>query len=150
MSETPLSDVDEDVQSALAALETADGLVPGEAFPALQTDALRAVAVRSLAGHGRVLLVREHHGISGFTSGYDDTVGERLAAEGIGVLPPLDRAVLVLVLLRTVAALAWRTAGTTWLTRAVWTQWPAPSPRLRNCSPRRGGARRCGGSASAG
>ncbi|MDX3716293.1 hypothetical protein PV733_46965 [Streptomyces europaeiscabiei] len=105
MSEIPLSDVDEaHVQSALAALETADGLVPGEAFPALQTDALRAVVVRRLAGLGRVLLVREHHGISGFTSGYDDTVGERLAAEGIGVLPPLDRAVLILVLLRTVAA----------------------------------------------
>ncbi|WP_433549091.1 hypothetical protein ACQPZG_31555 [Streptomyces sp. CA-294286] len=105
MNEAPLSELDEaHVQSALAALETADGLVPGEAFPALRTDALRAVVTRRLAGLGRALLIREHHGISGFTSGYDDTVAERLAAEGIGILPPLDRAVLVMVLLRTVAA----------------------------------------------
>ncbi|WP_258053748.1 hypothetical protein [Streptomyces sp. Ru72] len=105
MNEAPLSDHDEaQVQAAVAAVETTDGLVPREAFPALQSDALRAVVARRLAALGRVLLIREYHGTKGFTSGYDDSVAERLAAEGIGVLPPMDRAVLVLVLLRTVAA----------------------------------------------
>ncbi|GAA3367441.1 hypothetical protein GCM10020367_67120 [Streptomyces sannanensis] len=119
MSEAPLSDHDEtQVRAAVAAVETADGLVPRAAFPALQSDALRAVVARRLATLGRTLLIREHHGVTGFTSGYDDGVAERLAAEGIGVLPPVDRAVLVLVLLRTVAAPRARGVhGTaTWLT----------------------------------
>ncbi|MEV0694732.1 hypothetical protein [Streptomyces sp. NPDC050388] len=119
MTEAPLSDHDEaQVQAAVAAVETADGLVPREAFPALQSDALRAVVARRLAALGRVLLIREHHGTKGFTSGYEDGVAERLAAEGIGVLPPVDRAVLVLVLLRTVAAPGARGVhgSATWLT----------------------------------
>jgi hypothetical protein len=105
MNEVPLSERDEaHVCSAIAAVETADGLVPGELFPALQSDALRAVVARRLAGLGRVLLVREAYGRSGYTSGYEDSVADRLAVEGIGVLPPVDRAVLIMVLLHTVAA----------------------------------------------
>ncbi|WP_409061213.1 hypothetical protein [Streptomyces sp. SYP-A7185] len=105
MNEVPLSDLDEArVCSAIAAVETADGLVPSEPFPALQSDALRAVVARRLAGLGRVLLIREAHGRTGYTSGYEDSVAARLAGEGIGVLPPVDRAVLIMVLLRTVAA----------------------------------------------
>jgi hypothetical protein len=40
---------------------------------------------------------------TGYTSGYDDGIADRLAEEGIGVLPPDDRAVLTIVLLFSVA-----------------------------------------------
>ncbi len=40
---------------------------------------------------------------SGYLSGYDDAVAARFVEEGIGVLPPEDRAVLTLVVLLTVA-----------------------------------------------
>ncbi|ONI88030.1 hypothetical protein ALI22I_20000 [Saccharothrix sp. ALI-22-I] len=54
---------------------------------------------------GRVVV--EHHGpdgeIIGYSSGYADDISERLAAEGLGVLLPLDRAVVALVLLWSVA-----------------------------------------------
>ncbi|MGW1194531.1 hypothetical protein ACWD4B_01530 [Streptomyces sp. NPDC002536] len=105
MTDQHLSDVDEGhVRSALAAVEIADGIVPAEALAALQTDALRAVVAQRLEAAGRVLLKREHNGVIGYTSGFQDTIAEHLAREGIGVLPPMDRAVLAMVLLRTVAA----------------------------------------------
>lgn len=103
MTET-LSDREETlIKAAIAALETADGPVPAEALPALADDALRAVVARRLKNAGRALLVREHRTVSGYTSGYDDTAAEALAADGIGILPEIDRAVLAIVLLRTVA-----------------------------------------------
>ncbi|MGF1432221.1 hypothetical protein [Kitasatospora sp. LaBMicrA B282] len=91
------------VQAAMAAVETADGLVPAEALPALSNDALRVIVARRLKAGGRTLLSREHRTITGYTSGYDDTVAAQLAADGIGLLPEIDRAVLAIVLLRTVA-----------------------------------------------
>jgi hypothetical protein len=39
----------------------------------------------------------------GYSSGYADDISEQLAADGLGVLPPLERAVVALVLLRCVA-----------------------------------------------
>jgi hypothetical protein len=39
----------------------------------------------------------------GWLSGYNDTIAERLAEEGVGVLAPVDAAVLTLVLLHVVA-----------------------------------------------
>ncbi|TQF01996.1 hypothetical protein E6W39_06545 [Kitasatospora acidiphila] len=99
-----LSDREETlVQAAIGALEIADGIVPGEAFPALADDALRAVVAHRLEAAGRVLLAREHRTVAGYISGYDDDVALRLASEGIGVLPEADRAVLAIALLRTVA-----------------------------------------------
>jgi hypothetical protein len=88
-----------DVLAALAAVETADTPVPRTAFQALADGALRATLEDLLAQAGRVLL--EVGG--GFLSGYDDRVAERLVEEGVGVLPPDDRAVLTLVVLHTVA-----------------------------------------------
>lgn len=103
MNATPLHDLpaarQADVLAALTAVETADAPVPRTAFLALADGALRATLEELLAQAGRVLL--EVGG--GFMSGYDDRVTERLAQEGIGVLPPDDRAVLALVVLHTVA-----------------------------------------------
>ncbi|MFJ7244564.1 hypothetical protein ACIQWA_07910 [Kitasatospora sp. NPDC098652] len=103
MTET-LSDREETlVLAAVAALETSDGLVPADAFPALADDALRAAVAGRLNVAGRTLIAREHRTVAGYTSGYDDTVARQLAADGIGLLPEVDRAVLAIVLLRTVA-----------------------------------------------
>ena len=88
-----------DVLAALAAVETADEPVRAEGFRALLDPSLTGTLRRCLAEAGRVLLRVG----DGWLSGYDDTVGERLAAEGAGVLREDDRAVLALVLLHTVA-----------------------------------------------
>src|SRR5690242_16721920 len=87
------------VRDAIGALETAEGIVPVAAFPALREPALRRVVGERLAACGRMLISTEE----GWVSGYDDHAADALAAQGIGVLSPADRAVLALVLLRTVA-----------------------------------------------
>jgi hypothetical protein len=100
---TPLRDLpparQADVLAALAAVETADAPVPRTAFRALADGTLRTTLEDLLAEAGRVLLEVG----DAFLSGYDDRVAERLAVEGVGILPPDDRAVLTLVLLHTVA-----------------------------------------------
>jgi hypothetical protein len=88
-----------DVLAALAAVETADEPVLPGAFRALLDPSLTGVLRACLADAGRVL-VRVG---DGWLSGYDDTVAERLAAEGVGVLRADDAAVLALVLLHTIA-----------------------------------------------
>ena len=106
------------VQAAIGALETTDGIVPTEAFPALADEALRAVVARRLQGAGRTLLARDYRTVTGYTSGYDDATANQLAADGIGILPEVDRAVLAIVLLRTVAIprAAGQHRSTSWLT----------------------------------
>jgi hypothetical protein len=103
MSQTSLQDLSParqaDVLAALAAIETAEAPVPKIAFSAFTDATLRPVLEDVLAEAGRVLLESR----DGLLSGYDDRVAQRLADEGIGVLPPDDRAVLTLVLLHTVA-----------------------------------------------
>lgn len=99
-----LSDREETlVQAAIGALEISEGIVPGQTFPALSDDALRAVVARRLQETGRVLLSRTHRGVTGYISGYDDTTARKMATNGIGILPSADRAVLAIVLLRTIA-----------------------------------------------
>lgn len=88
-----------DVRAALAALELARDPVQAEAFKALSDPPLRAEVAVRLRSSGRTLLTAD----SGYLSGYDDSVADRLAEQGIGVLEPTDRAVLALVLLLTVA-----------------------------------------------
>lgn len=97
---TPLAaDEEAAVQDAVGALEIAEGIVPTEAFVALSEPALRRAVGERLAACGRVLLpVGE-----GWVSGYDDAVADELVARGYGTLSAVDRAVLALVLLRTVA-----------------------------------------------
>jgi hypothetical protein len=91
------------VHAAIAALEIAEGVVPAEAFTALQDPALRRAVTDRLAGCGRTLIPIEARGTRGYVSGYDDQTADELVDDGVGVLSPLDRAVLTLVLLRTVA-----------------------------------------------
>ncbi len=102
------------VRDAIGGLETAEGIVPAAAFPALREPALRRVVEERLAACGRVLISTQE----GWVSGYDDRAADALAGLGIGVLSPADRAVLALVLLRTVAIPRARgeLSGTAWVT----------------------------------
>jgi hypothetical protein len=88
-----------DVLAALCALETDSRSLPAASYRALAEPALREVIKETLAAAGRVLVETG----TGYTSGYGDGIADRLADEGIGVLPPDDRAVLTLVLLFSVA-----------------------------------------------
>jgi hypothetical protein len=88
-----------DVLSVVCALETATGPLPATAYRALAEADLREVVIGLLAAAGRVLIPVGTR----YTSGYDDQISDRLAAEGVGVLLPGDRAVLTLVLLFSVA-----------------------------------------------
>ena len=88
-----------DVLAALCVLETDSRPVPANFYRALAEPALREVVRGILATAGRVLVETG----TGYASGYDDGIADRLAEEGIGVLPPDDRAVLTLVLLFSVA-----------------------------------------------
>ena len=89
-----------DVMAAVAALETAEEPVAQDAFPALADAALRRLVEETLSAGGRCLL---DAGGQRWLSGYDDAVADQLSARDIGMLAPVDRAVLALVLLYTVA-----------------------------------------------
>lgn len=103
---TTLSLRDRDaVLGAIVAVEESMDPVPQAAFAALADPALRDIVSRSLQGAGRVLV---RVGDDGWISGYDDTVADRLADEGTGILSPVDAAVLTLVLLHAVAIPATR------------------------------------------
>lgn len=88
-----------DVLAAVRALDEAEVPLPRAAFRALGDETLRAVVEQTLTASGRVLIESP----AGFISGYDDAVREALTTDGIGVLPEVDRAVLTLVLLWSVA-----------------------------------------------
>lgn len=87
------------VCDAIGALEIAEGLVPTAAFPALADPSLRKIVAERLHACGRVLL----GSADGWTSGYRDDVADILVDLELGMLSTIDRAVLALVLLRTVA-----------------------------------------------
>lgn len=93
------------VAHAIAVLEQAHRLVGASVLPALAHPDLRPVIDAQLDAVGRVVI--EHHGedgeVEGYSSGHADDIAEQLAAEGLGILPPLERAVVALVLLRCVA-----------------------------------------------
>lgn len=113
MAAREMSSADETaVREAIGALEIADGLVPSGVFPALEDPALRKTVSARLEECGRALISVG----DGWTSGYRDDVADALVELDIGVLAPQDRAVLVLILLRTVAIPRARgnRAGETW------------------------------------
>lgn len=114
-----------EVLAALTAVETAVEPVPKTALRSLVDEGLRATLTAVLAEAGRVLVETD----AGFLSGYDDTIADRLVAEGIGVLPEDDRAVLTLVLLHTVAIP--RARGDLPATDD-WTGIPVPRERLHD------------------
>lgn len=88
------------VLNAVVAVEEAADPVPAERFPALADPALRHLVQESLLGAGRTLV---RVGEASWISGYDDAIADRLASEGVGVLAPVDAAVLALVLIHAVA-----------------------------------------------
>lgn len=88
-----------DVLTAVGALESASGPLAASSYRALAEATLREVVIEVLAAAGRVLVAVG----TGYTSGYDDQIADRLVEEGSGVLRPDDRAVLTLVLLFSVA-----------------------------------------------
>ena len=90
----------EAVLTAVVAVEIADHPVSPANLRALLDPALRDIVRDCLAQAGRVLLEPSP---GRYLSGYDDTIADRLVADGLGVLQQVDRAVLALVLLRTVA-----------------------------------------------
>lgn len=90
----------EQVRAAVVAVETAEEPVVAANFPALADPALRAVAASELQAAGRTLIECDE---GTWISGYPDEIADRLVSEGLGVLKSIDRAVLALVLLHTVA-----------------------------------------------
>ncbi|WP_150252411.1 hypothetical protein [Nocardiopsis deserti] len=102
-----------EVLDAIAALESSRSPVLAAHFQALLDPGLRNCVKRCLSKLGRVLLQAGH----GYTAGYADHITDALVAEGSGVLPTEERAVLALVLLHCVAIpqAEGRVQGDTWL-----------------------------------
>lgn len=93
------------VSYAIAVLEQSHGVVPKKLLPVLVHPDLRLVVDAQLDAVGRTVI--EHQAADGatqgYSSGYADDIADRLAAQGLGVLIPADRAVVALVLLWCVA-----------------------------------------------
>jgi hypothetical protein len=89
-----------DVLAAVAAVDSSDTPVPEASYVALHDAGLRELVRQVLHERGRCLLAREE---GTWTSGYDDEVADELVDAGIGGLEAVDRAVLALVLLHSVA-----------------------------------------------
>lgn len=87
------------VLAALAAVETCIAPVRESDYAGLREPDLRECVRSCLHEAGRVLLRTGN----GYISGYAEDIAEALADEGTGILEANDRAVLVLVLLHTVA-----------------------------------------------
>lgn len=89
-----------EVLAAMAAVDVAVRPVAAAHFRALSDPALRRAVEEALTMEGRELI---EHSSGGWLSGYSDDIADRLQAEGLGVLGRVDRAVLTLVLLHSVA-----------------------------------------------
>jgi hypothetical protein len=125
----PLGDKQRDaLVAAWGALEYGSEPASEAALPALRDAALRHLLDQMLHRTGRTLV---HAGASLWTSGYQDDIAAELAANGWGVLPPLERAALTLVLIHSVAIP--RAEG-----RLAGDDWQSPHPttptRLRKLS----------------
>jgi hypothetical protein len=99
-SPPPLGSNESAVRAAVAALETAPGPVPRTDLPTLADPAIRRAIEDSLAGCGRTLLATPD---GRWTTGYPDHVADALVEAEAGTLTRIERAVLALVLLWTVA-----------------------------------------------
>lgn len=116
------------VYSAVAALDHARSPVPPHLFAALAEPALRRVVEDVLTASGRVLITCPN----GLISGYGDDIAARLADDGFGILPEVDRAVLALILIFSVAIP--RAEGEL-PAEAPWTNGrPVPNEQFRGCS----------------
>ncbi|MFI9262231.1 hypothetical protein ACIGT4_31705 [Streptomyces sioyaensis] len=88
------------IRSVIATLETARVPLPRASLPMLADPALRARVEAALGRCGRQLLQTEE---GNWVTGFLDPVTDALVAEGVGTLGEVERAVLALVLLHTVA-----------------------------------------------
>lgn len=88
------------VQTAVNTLEASQRAIVRTELPMLADPALRAAVQETLSRCGRQLVQTAE---GNWTTGYPDDVADQLVAEGCGTLNPLERAVLGLVLLHTVA-----------------------------------------------
>jgi hypothetical protein len=125
----PLGDKQRDaLVAAWAALEHGSEPASEAALPALRDAALRHLLDQMLHRTGRTLV---RVGTYLWTSGYEDDIAAELAANGWGILPPLERAALTLVLIHSVAIP--RAEG-----RLAGDDWQSPHPttptRLRKLS----------------
>ncbi|GAA2225298.1 hypothetical protein GCM10010232_08060 [Streptomyces amakusaensis] len=97
----PLGDKERDaLVSAWAALEYGSEPASEAALPALRDATLRHLLDQILQRTGRTLV---HAGANLWTSGYRDDIAAELVAKGWGILEPLERAALILVLIHSVA-----------------------------------------------
>lgn len=125
----PLGDKQRDaLVAAWAALEYGSEPASEVTLPALRDSALRHLLNQMLRRTGRTLV---HAGAYLWTSGYRDDIAAELASNGWGILPPLERAALTLVLIHSVAIP--RAEG-----RLAGEDWQSPHPttptRLRKLS----------------
>lgn len=88
------------VQTAVNTLEVSQRPIVRAELPMLADPALRAKAHEMLSRCGRQLVQTAE---GNWTTGYPDDIADHLVATGCGTLNPLERAVLGLVLLHTVA-----------------------------------------------
>ncbi|WP_405649625.1 hypothetical protein OG581_52540 [Streptomyces sp. NBC_01386] len=88
------------VRSAIASLETARRPLPRASLPGLTDPAMRSLAERFLLSCGRHLLQTPD---GNWITGATDPVADALVEEETGTLTDVERAVLALVLLHTVA-----------------------------------------------
>ncbi len=98
-SPPPLGVNESAVRAAIAALENAPGPVARTDLPALADPAVHRAIEESLAGCGRTLIATD----GGWTTGYPDQVADALVEAQAGTLTRIERAVLALVVLWTVA-----------------------------------------------
>lgn len=125
----PLGDKQRDaLVAAWAALEYGNEPASEAALPALRDAALRQFLDQMLRRTGRTLV---HAGAYLWTSGYRDDIATELVANGWGVLPPLERAALTLVLIHSVAIprAEGRLAGDDWES-----PYPTTPTRMRKLS----------------
>ena len=97
----PLGDKQRDtLVAAWAALEYRSEPASEASLAALRDAALRHLLDQMLSRTGRTLV---RTGAHLWTSGYRDDIAAELTANGWGILPPLERAALTLVLIHSVA-----------------------------------------------
>jgi hypothetical protein len=93
------------VEYCVGVLEQIPGGIDAALLPAVAHPDLRPVIDQVLDAAGRVLVEHRNQagGVVAYASGWADDIADILAEEGLGVLDPLERAVVALVLLRCVA-----------------------------------------------
>lgn len=93
------------ITHAIAVLEQSHGAIPAEALPVLAHPDLRLVIDAQLNAVGRIVIEHRHRDqtVESYSTGYADDIADLLAQEGLGVLDPIDRSVVALVLIWCVA-----------------------------------------------